>query len=308
MTEHAERDGTRAHAATLLRQARRLRFRVDPRALADLAGAYHSARPGVGLVFSELRPYEPGDDVRHIDWNVTARMSRPYVRHYVEERALTLRLVVDASTRMTFGLPGRTKLDRASQAAALLASAAIQNGDRVGLEIVGDRGGRSLQPRTGVRHLARILRALIAGGDAARTQGGSEALGRLAARERRSLVVVLGDFAGVEPGRSWRRLARRHRVTAIRVVDPMEEELPVLGLLETRSLDDGGPALIDTGSEDVRRGYREEAARVRRAFERTCDDAGMVRMTLSTRQEPIAALLEHFRKAPPAPRGRIRRP
>src|SRR5712671_2039712 len=112
-------------AAAIVRRARRLRFRVKPEAVALLAGAYHGARPGVGLMFSELRAYEPGDDVRHLDWNVTARQGRPYVRRYIEERALTLWLIVDVSASLRFGQEGRTKADRASQAAALLATAAI---------------------------------------------------------------------------------------------------------------------------------------------------------------------------------------
>src|SRR3954453_17856332 len=116
-------------AASIVRRARRLRFRVRPGAVSLLSGAYHGARPGVGLTFAELRAYEPGDDGRHLDWNVTARRGRPYVRRFVEERALTLWLIVDVSASLRFGPEGRTKADRASQAAALLATAAIQNGD-----------------------------------------------------------------------------------------------------------------------------------------------------------------------------------
>ena len=123
-------------AAAIVRRARRLRFRVRPGAVSQLAGAYHGARPGIGLTFAELRAYEPGDDVRHLDWNVTARQGKPFVRRFVEERALTLWLVVDVSASMRFGPERMTKADRAAQAAALLATAAVQNGDRVGLMLV----------------------------------------------------------------------------------------------------------------------------------------------------------------------------
>src|SRR6195952_3360740 len=133
-------------AAAIVRQARRLRFRVRAEGGALLAGAYHGARPGIGLTFSELRAYEPGDDVRHIDWNVTARQGRPYVRRFVEERALTLQLVVDVSASLRFGPEGRSKSDRAMQAAALLATAAIQDGDRAGLILVSDRVEAELPP------------------------------------------------------------------------------------------------------------------------------------------------------------------
>ena len=123
-------------ATAIVRRARRLRFRVKPGAVSQLAGAYHGARPGVGLTFAELRAYEPGDDVRHIDWNVTARQGRPFVRRFVEERALSLWIVVDVSASMRFGLERATKADRAAQAAALLATAAVQNGDRPMVELL----------------------------------------------------------------------------------------------------------------------------------------------------------------------------
>src|SRR3982074_2411638 len=113
-------------AAAIVRQARRLRFRVRPGGISALAGAYLGARPGTGLTFAELRAYEPGDEVRHIDWNVTARQGKPYVRRFVEERALTLWLIVDVSASLRFGPEGRTKADRAAQAAAPLATAALQ--------------------------------------------------------------------------------------------------------------------------------------------------------------------------------------
>src|SRR3954470_22803289 len=149
-------------ASAIVRQARRMRFRVRPGAVSLLAGAYHGARPGIGLTFAELRAYEPGDDVRHLDWNVTARQGRPYVRRFIEERALTLWLIVDVSASLRFGPEGRTKADRAAQAAALLATAAIQNGDRAGLVLVSDRLEAELRPDGGTRHLARLLRHLVA--------------------------------------------------------------------------------------------------------------------------------------------------
>src|SRR6201996_244421 len=126
-------------AAAIVRRARRLRFRVRPDAVSQLAGAYHGARPGIGLTFAELRAYEPGDDVRYLDWNVTARQGRPYVRRFIEERSRTLRMVLHVSARLRFGPEGRAKADRAAQSAALLAASAIQNGDRAGLILVSDR-------------------------------------------------------------------------------------------------------------------------------------------------------------------------
>src|SRR5689334_15524902 len=185
-------------AAAIVRQARRLRFRVKPGAVSLLAGAYHGARPGIGLTFAELRAYEPGDDVRHLDWNVTARQGRPYVRRFVEERALTLWLLVDVSASLRFGPEGRGKADRAAQSAALLAAAAIQNGDRAGLVLVSDRIEAEVLPAGGTRHLARLLRALVATPASSRRTDLTAALPGLGRAGRRGLVVVLSDF--LDPG------------------------------------------------------------------------------------------------------------
>src|SRR6187431_2721954 len=137
MPDGSDEKSSTLDAASIVRRARRLRFHARPEAVSALSGAYLGSRPGTGLTFAELRAYEPGDDVRHLDWNVTARQGRPYVRRFIEERLLTLWLIVDVSASMRFGPPGRTKADRAAQAAALLAAAAIGSGDRAGLILVG---------------------------------------------------------------------------------------------------------------------------------------------------------------------------
>src|SRR5262245_50123992 len=199
-TKHSEPIPRRSpDAAAIVRQARRLRFRVRPEAVAALAGAYLGARPGTGLTFAELRAYEPGDDVRHLDWNVTARQGKPYVRRFVEERALTLWLIVDVSASLRFGPEGKTKADRAAQAAALLATAAVGNGDRVGLTMVSDRVEALLPPGGGDRHLARVVRALVATPTTSRRTDLAAGLPRLRRFSRRALVVVLSDFLAPGP-------------------------------------------------------------------------------------------------------------
>ena len=198
-------------AAAIVRRARRLRFRVRPDAVSQLAGAYHGARPGIGLTFAELRAYEPGDDVRHLDWNVTARQGRPFVRRFVEERALCLWLVVDVSASMRFGPERKTKADRAAQAAALLATAAVQNGDRAGLILVSDRIEVELAPAGGVRHLSQLVRALVATPTTSPKTKLSVGLARVRRTARRAMVVVISDFITEEPVATWRaRAPARH--------------------------------------------------------------------------------------------------
>ena len=239
-------------ATAIVRRARRLRFRVKPGAVSQLAGAYHGARPGIGLTFAELRAYEPGDDVRHIDWNVTARQGRPFVRRFVEERALSLWIVVDVSASMRFGLERATKADRAAQAAALLATAAVQNGDRVGLVLVSDRIELELAPAGGVRHLSQLVRALVATPTTSPGTKLSIGLARVRRTARRAMLVVISDFIAEEPSLTWRRAARRHDTIALRVVDPRENKLPDAGLL---SLED-----VERGKETIRRRQLETAA------------------------------------------------
>lgn len=287
-------------AAAIVRRARRLRFRVRPDAVTALAGAYRSSRPGTGLTFAELKAYEPGDDVRNLDWNVTARQGRPYVRRFVEERSLTIRLVVDVSASLRFGPPGRSKADRAAQSAALLASAAIQGGDRAALILVSDRIESELLPGGGPRHLARLLRALVATPSVSRQTDLAAVIPHLRRGGRRGLVVLLSDFLDPGPETAWRSIGRRHDLIALRVVDPREEELPVAGLVALEDSERPGRLLVDAGSSRVRRAY-EQAGRDRRAaFRSWCGAVGAAGYDLGTADDPIGPLLRIFR-------GRARR-
>ena len=281
-------------AAQIVRRARRLRFRVRPEAVSQLAGAYHGARPGVGLTFAELRAYEPGDDVRHLDWNVTARQGKPFVRRFVEERSLTLWLVLDVSASMRFGTEGQTKADRAAQAAALLATAAAHNGDRVGLLMVSDRIEVELAPAGGIRHLSQIVRALVATPTTSlKTQLGV-GLARVRRSARRAMIVVLSDFGSEEPIGLWRRAARRHDAIALRIVNPLEERVPAAGLLSLEDSETGKRLVIDTSSKRQRADYARRAGDRKQAFHRWCASAGVDGFTMSTEVEPILSLIELF--------------
>jgi uncharacterized protein (DUF58 family) len=291
-------------AAAIVRQARRLRFRVKPEAVSALAGAYHGARPGAGLMFAEIRAYEPGDDVRHLDWNVTARQGKPYVRRYIEERSLTLWLIVDISASLRFGPDGRTKADRAAQCAALLAAAAIQNGDRVGLALVSDRVEFELRPGGGTRHLAQLLRALIATPASSRRTAVSVGLDRLGRSVRRALIVVISDFIELEPVAHWRRVAKRHEVVALRVAEPREEELPRVGLISLEDAESGARRIVDAGSRRVRQAYAAAARERSAAYRSWCADAGAIGHDLSTADDPLGPLLRIFRGQAPRRAGR----
>jgi uncharacterized protein (DUF58 family) len=281
-------------AAQIVRRARRLRFRVKSEAVSQLSGAYHGARPGIGLTFAELRAYEPGDDVRHLDWNVTARQGRPFVRRFVEERSLTLWLVIDVSASMRFGLEGRTKADRAAQAAALLATAAAHNGDHVGLLMVSDRIEVELTPAGGIRHLSQIVRALVATPTSSiKTQLGA-GLSQVRRSVRRALIVVLSDFESDEPVGIWRRAARRHDTIALRIVHPLEEKLPDAGLLFLEDAEKGKSRVVDSSSRRLRDEYTRRAEERNQAFRRWCASSGVDGHTMCTEDEPLHPLVELF--------------
>jgi uncharacterized protein (DUF58 family) len=260
----------------------------------DLAGAYLGARPGSGLAFAELRPYEPGDDVRHLDWNVTARQGRPFVRRFAEERALTVWLIVDISASLRFGPDGRTKADRAVQSAALLATAAIQAGDRAGLALVSDRVEAELPPSGGVKQLARLVRALVATPSRSRRTALAAGLRGLARSRRRALVVVLSDFLTVEPASAWKTVARRHDVVAVRLIEPREHALPASGLLDLIDAELGTTRTVDAGSRRVRDDYARAAEARTREFRRWCAASGVAGLDVSTAEDPISPLIRFF--------------
>jgi uncharacterized protein (DUF58 family) len=286
--------GRALEAAAVVWRARRLRFRVRPDAVSALAGAYLGARPGTGLAFSELRPYEPGDDVRHLDWNVTARQGRPYVRKYVEERSLELQLVVDVSASMRFGQPGRAKADRAAQTAALLCSAAIQNQDLCGLILVTDRVEHQIEAAGGTRQLAHILRALVTASSSSRRTDLAAAADRLTSG-RRGLAVVISDF--ISPGKPavWRRKCRRRRLVAIRIVDPRERALPTGFDMRITDSESGELAFVGGASRRDVEAYARAALARDEAFGGWCREARAEAFELTTDQDPIRPLLGYFR-------------
>lgn len=301
--EVAERAAA-VHAPSILKAARRLQFRLAPERVSELAGAYHAARPGAGLAFQELRPYEPGDDVRHIDWKVTARQNRPYVRRYVEERSLRVRLVVDVSASMRFGPTGASKADRAAQAAALLGAAAIQNGDLVSLCLVSDRVESELAAATGSRHLSAILRALVLARSSSRETNLTAAMEPQGRRRRKGLVVLLSDFQAAGPAMPWRKCSGGSGILAIRVVEPLEERLPEAGLLRLAGLESGRGMVVDSSSRRVRTGYAQAASERHLAFRAWCAEARATGLDLRTDLEPARVLMGHFRNRGKSSRGR----
>jgi uncharacterized protein (DUF58 family) len=262
---------------------------------AGFAGDYHSAFHGRGIEFSQVREYQPGDDVRTIDWNVTARSGVPHVKEFIEERDLTILVAIDVSGSMAFGSVDWRKCDIAAELAAVLAFSAVESSDRVGLLLFAKGVRGYFPPRRGRMHAQVIVRAAV---DAA--MRGCEGIADLdaAARylehvsARRAVVIVISDFLDQNFERTMRRLNRRHDVVAITVGDPREERFPEGGLARIVDAETGQTRLIDLRHADVTR----RAAARRQLNERRFRAAGIDQLTVSTAISYDRDLLQFFRE------------
>jgi uncharacterized protein (DUF58 family) len=280
-----------------LRQVRRIHIRT--RRLVDgiFAGEYHSVFKGRGMEFAEVREYVPGDDVRTIDWNVTARLGHPYVKRYVEERELTVMLLVDLSASGQFGSVAKLKSEIATELCALLALSAIKNNDKVGLILFTDQIERFVPPQKGKNRALRVIREMLYFAPERRGTDLGLALEYLyRISRRRSVSFLLSDFLAAGYERALRLARRRHDIIPICISDRREASLPNLGLLTLSDLETGQQVLVDTGSARVREEYRRRreaaVAERRRAFRAL----GIDSIEVQTDQPYIHPLMRFFRQ------------
>ena len=237
----------------ILRQVKLLELRTRGLVNSLFTGEYRSVFKGQGMEFSEVREYQPGDEVRSIDWNVTARMGKPYVKRYIEERELTVMLAVDLSGSERFGTRARFKSELASELAAVLAMSAIRNNDRVGAVLFTDRIEHVVPPRKGRRHALRLMRDLLVfepEGKGTDLAGALEYTGKMLSHK--SIVFVVSDFQSAELEQPLKLLAQRHDVVAVTVDDPSEQELPDIGLARFVDPETGQVLDVDTSNARVR--------------------------------------------------------
>jgi uncharacterized protein (DUF58 family) len=279
----------------VLRRVRRLEIRTRRLVEESMAGSYHSVFRGRGMEFAEVREYEAGDDVRTVDWNVSARMGHPFVKKFTEERELTVVLAVDVSGSERFGTGGPTKADLAAEISALLAFSAIRNNDRVGLLLFTDRVETFVPPRKGREHALRVLRDLLAletkgtGTDIALAL---EVLRR--AVPKRAVVFLVSDFQDAEFEKTLRVVSRKHDVVAIAVSDPREDTLPPVGLIAVEDPETGARSVVDASSPRVRAAYAEAAGKARRELRETTRRTGVDLLEISTQSPYEAPLLRFF--------------
>lgn len=248
----------------LLKQLRRIEIRTQRLANQELSGSYHSVFKGQGLSFREVRAYNPGDDVRWIDWNVSARMNEPFVKVFVEEREMTVMLVVDVSQSEQFGTKKASKARIAAEICALCAFSAIKNNDRVGLVLATEAVERLLPPKKGDKHVMRVIREIL--GHEPQYTGTNlklalETLVKVA--KRRSVAFVVSDFFASGFERALALAAAKHDVIPVMLVDPRDEELPDVGLATFEDLESGEEVVVDTGDPAVREHYKQSMRKLR---------------------------------------------
>ncbi len=280
----------------ILRQVKLIELRTRGSVNSLFTGEYRSVFKGQGMEFAEVREYQSGDEVRSIDWNVTARMRRPFVKRYVEERELTVLLAVDLSGSARFGTARRFKSEAEIELAAVIAMAAVRNNDRVGTLLFTDRIELMVPPRKGRRHALRVLRDLLAADPAGRgtdLPGALEYLSRVLAH--RTIVFLLSDFQAADYERQLAFLAQRHDVIAVTTEDPAELALPDVGLVRFVDPETDAVVEVDTHDPRVRLQYERRMASERATRRHLLRRLGLDEIELRTDGGVVEPLLRFFR-------------
>ena len=282
----------------LLKKVRRIEIKTRGLSRNIFAGQYHSAFKGKGMAFSEVREYQFGDDVRDIDWNVTARQQRPYIKVFEEEREMTVMLLVDVSASRNFGAVGELKKEMITEIAATLAFSTIQNNDKIGVIFFSDRIEKFIPPQKGKKHVLYIIRELI---DFTPEHTGTElsqALRYLTnAIKKRCTVFFISDFIMPEDFSNAMTIAnRKHDVVAIQVYDKRETELPRAGLVKLRDAERGKEVWVDTSSRRVRDGYAVWWSERQKRMEDSLKKSRVDIVSVATDEDFVIALMNLFKR------------
>jgi uncharacterized protein (DUF58 family) len=285
-----------ARRRDLIKKVRRLEIVTRRIVNEQLAGSYHAVFKGRGMDFDEVRLYQPGDEIRFIDWNVSARMEEIYVKRFVEERELTLFLLVDASASQLFGTQGRAKLEVAAEIAAMIAFSAIKNNDRIGLIVFTDQVELFVPPKKGRKHVLRLISQILDFQPAQRRTSLSAALDFYARVSKRSSVAFLiSDFLDGDYERSLRITANKHDVIPVVLTDPAEAQLPRLGTAWLQDPESGHVLQVDTESKSFQKRYLERARGAAEARDRLFRKMKLDTVAVQTDKSTLEPLVNYFR-------------
>lgn len=280
----------------LLAKVRQIEIKTRGLSRNIFAGQYHTAFKGRGMAFSEVREYQFGDDVRSIDWNVTARLNSPYVKIFEEERELTVMLLVDVSGSRLFGSVNGLKQEMMTELAATLAFSAIQNNDKIGVIFFSDRVEKFIPPQKGRKHILYIIRELISFQPEHRETDLGEAVRYMTnAIKKRCTAFIISDFIDMKDFRTSLTVAnRKHDMVAIQVYDRREAELPPVGLVRMLDAESGDEVLADTSSAAVRDAYRRWWKELQDSLDETFKKSKVDHVSVSTEQDYVKALMALF--------------
>lgn len=282
----------------LLKKIRKIEIKTRGLSQNIFAGEYHSAFKGRGVIFSEVREYEPGDDVRDIDWNVTSRHNKPYVKVYEEERELTVMLLVDVSGSRDFGAVGEVKKERMAEVAATLAFSSIQNNDKVGVIFFSDKIEKFIPPKKGRKHILLIIREIINFEPESRGTNIDIALKFLTnALKKRSTAFLISDFIDNHDYFQSMSIAnKKHDLAAIQVYDTRDSEMPDVGLIRIKDMETGNDVWVDTSSKKVRQAYAKEWYLRQQKISSVAMRSNVDMATVTTDEDYVKALLGLFRR------------
>lgn len=293
--------------ADVLRQVRRIEVRTRRLVDSRFAGEYRSLFKGQGMEFAEVREYQPGDEVRAIDWNVTARMGRPFVKRYVEERELTIMLAMDLSGSARFGTRARFKHELAMEMAGVLALTAVRNNDRVGMVLFSDQIEHALPARKGRKHALRLIRDLLVASPRSNGTSVSVAVDRLMRLlPHRSVIFLFSDFLTENLEKPLARLAQRHDVIAVTLEDPAERILPNIGPARLEDPETGAVVEVDTSHPAVRSAFGARIAAADQARRSLFGRLGLDEIVVHTEHGYVDAMLSFFRARAKRPHGAVR--
>ncbi len=281
----------------LLKKVRKIEIKTKGLSRHLFSGEYHSVFKGRGMSFSEVRSYQYGDDVRNIDWNVTARTGDPHIKIFEEERELTMMLLIDVSRSVYYGSGEQTKVEFITELAAVLAFAAIQNNDKVGLIMYSDHVEKYIPAKKGKKHILRIIREMINFEPKAVATDMAVALQYLNnVIKKRCICFLLSDFIADDYEKPLRLVARRHDLIAIKVFDPAEQLLPQAGLVRVRDAESGKIMVVDTSSEEFRAAYQKRFESIKDSFKTLFKKNGVDTIALDVTKSYIKVLLQFFKQ------------
>lgn len=284
--------------ADLLKKIRKIEIKTRGLSQNIFAGEYHSAYKGRGMIFSEVREYQPGDDIRDIDWNVTARQNKPYVKVYEEERELTVMLLIDVSGSRNFGAAGEIKKDKMAEIAATLAFSSIQNNDKVGVIFFSDKIEKFIPPKKGKKHILLIIREIIGFEPDNTGTDINVALEFLTnAIKKRCSAFLMSDFIdNHDYSKSMMIANKKHDLVGIQVYDQRDAELPDVGLIRMQDLETGTLRWVDSSSNAVRQAYAKDWYGRQQKLSQVMNRSGVDMASISTNEDFVKSLLALFRK------------